>query len=306
MSKYVVLFLFCCGLALGVFPGERYWIFANVGRMAFIDSELAKRGQEGKSARAETGPTSTSTTTSTSARQPAEGHGEKERAKEPDMQRQPATLGRLLEIDLGDEARDRNVEMTNQARRRMDGEVIEEDQAPKGKVKLGRDGKPWRPRKRRGSEDIKRDKMVEDILRENRCESSHRSRSISYADLYPRSGYLRRATRRTSDGQRRPGGRRYHRGGLQEGVHGCGLAEAEEEGRPGATASSRARREEGGGAQGPEAGREQECAGGDARDVAEEPSQEVDEEEVEVYCLWLPTCYIILYFPLDMLQYGTT
>lgn len=172
---FVLLLLFCCcGLALGVFPGERDWIFANVGRMAFIDSELAKRGQEGRSARAETGPTSTSTTTSTSARQPVEGHREKERAKEPDMQRQPATLGRLLEIDLGDEARDRNVEMTNQARRRMDGEVIEEDQAPKGKVKLGRDGKPWRPRKRRGSEDIKRDKMVEDILRENRCESTLR------------------------------------------------------------------------------------------------------------------------------------
>ena len=38
-------------------------------------------------------------------------------------------------------------------------------------VRLGRDGKPWRGRKRRGSEDIKRDKLVEDVLRENRCKS---------------------------------------------------------------------------------------------------------------------------------------
>jgi len=32
---------------------------------------------------------------------------------------------------------------------------------------LGPDGKPWRGRKRRGSDDVKRDKMVEDVLREN-------------------------------------------------------------------------------------------------------------------------------------------
>lgn len=95
---------------------------------------------------------------------------ERDKGKDVDIQRQPAALGKLLEIDLGDEARDRNVERTEQARRRMDGEVVEEEPAPKGKVRLGRDGKPWRPRKRRGSEDIKRDKLVEDVLRENRCE----------------------------------------------------------------------------------------------------------------------------------------
>ena len=39
-------------------------------------------------------------------------------------------------------------------------------------MRLGRDGKPWRGRKRRGSDDVKRDKMVEDVLRENRSESS--------------------------------------------------------------------------------------------------------------------------------------
>lgn len=132
--------------------------------MAYIDSELAKRSQEGTAARSQ--PPSTATAASTTV------HGEKDRGKDVDVQRQPAALGKLLEIDLGDEARNRNVEMTNQARRRMDGEVAEEEPAPKGKVRLGRDGKPWRGRKRRGSEDVKRDKLVEDILRENRCTSS--------------------------------------------------------------------------------------------------------------------------------------
>jgi len=82
-------------------------------------------------------------------------------------------LGKLLEIDLGDEARNKNVERTNQARRRLDGEEVEDETVPgkkTGKVRLGRDGKPWRGRKRRASDDIKRDKLVEDVLRENRLE----------------------------------------------------------------------------------------------------------------------------------------
>ena len=39
------------------------------------------------------------------------------------------------------------------------------------RVRLGKDGKPWRPRNRRGSDDIKRDQLVEQFLHENRCES---------------------------------------------------------------------------------------------------------------------------------------
>ncbi len=38
------------------------------------------------------------------------------------------------------------------------------------KPKLGKDGKPWRGRKRRTSDDIKRDKLVEEVLRESRRE----------------------------------------------------------------------------------------------------------------------------------------
>tara|TARA_R110002060_G_scaffold71304_2_gene79908 strand:- start:71 stop:373 length:303 start_codon:yes stop_codon:yes gene_type:complete len=80
----------------------------------------------------------------------------------------------LQEIDLGDEARNRNIERTNNARRRMDGEIVEEvvQGAKKKKVRLNRDGSVWVPRKRRGSEDIKRDQLVEAVLRENRCKLS--------------------------------------------------------------------------------------------------------------------------------------
>jgi hypothetical protein len=44
-------------------------------------------------------------------------------------------------------------------------------------VRLGPDGKPWRERKRRGSEDIKRDKMIEDVL-ENRRMSAFPGHSL--------------------------------------------------------------------------------------------------------------------------------
>lgn len=83
--------------------------------------------------------------------------------------------GKLQEIDLGDEVRSRNVAMTERARRRLEGgdSIDDEDDdtsgADKGKkVRFGPDGKPWRGRKRRGSEDIKRDQIVEDFLHENK------------------------------------------------------------------------------------------------------------------------------------------
>lgn len=52
--------------------------------------------------------------------------------------------------------------------------------------RLGRDGKPWRPRKRRGSDDIKRDKLVEEFLSENRREcfsSAHHARMNLFTDM---------------------------------------------------------------------------------------------------------------------------
>lgn len=136
--------------------------------MAYIDSELAKRRAEGAQTHVQAVRRDAEIESSNSAAVVREGRQEVE------IQRQPAALGKLLEIDLGDEARSRNVERTEQARRRLDGEEIEEESVPNGKpkkVRLGRDGKPWRGRKRRASEDVKRDKLVEDILRENRCKS---------------------------------------------------------------------------------------------------------------------------------------
>jgi Hepatocellular carcinoma-associated antigen 59 len=141
------------------------------GRMAYIDSELAKRSQAQAQAQSEAPhahPPPSNTTSASS--QPTKSTTDTK--KELDVQRQPAALGKLLEIDLGDEARNKNVERTNQARRRLDGEEIEDEAVPSkktGKVRLGRDGKPWRGRKRRASDDIKRDKLVEEVLRENRC-----------------------------------------------------------------------------------------------------------------------------------------
>lgn len=133
------------------------------GRMAYIDSELAKRRTEGAQTLAQT---------SGSARPglSKEGEDHDEGRKDVEVQRQPAALGKLLEIDLGDEARSKNVLRTEQARRRLDGEEVEDEDKPQkpGKVRLGRDGKPWRGRKRRGSNDVKRDKLVEEVLRENR------------------------------------------------------------------------------------------------------------------------------------------
>lgn len=77
--------------------------------------------------------------------------------------------GRLQEVDLGDEVRARNAAMTEQARRRLAGETIEEESdGSRQRPRIGKDGKPWRGRKRRASDDIKRDQMVEALMRENR------------------------------------------------------------------------------------------------------------------------------------------
>jgi hypothetical protein len=77
-----------------------------------------------------------------------------------------------MEVDLGDEVRSRNIAMTEMARQRLHGLAMDEDDDGQGrkrkKPRLGPDGKPWRSRNRRGSDDIKRDQLVEEILRENR------------------------------------------------------------------------------------------------------------------------------------------
>lgn len=95
-----------------------------------------------------------------------------------------------MEIDLGDEARARNVAMTERARRLALGEAVDEGGDADGssrprKVRLGRDGKPWRGRNRRTSEDIKRDQLVEEFLKENR-----RRRSFFFFPITAMANYL--------------------------------------------------------------------------------------------------------------------
>lgn len=134
-------------------------------RMAYIDSEIDKRRAKQNSSKDSTNPDSLFTPPPLSMQSNAK--------VDINVNRQPAALGKLLEIDLGEEARSRNVERTIRAQRRLDGEVVEEEGATRPKkVRLGRDGKPWRGgRKRRASEDVQRDSMVEQVLRENRRES---------------------------------------------------------------------------------------------------------------------------------------
>jgi len=140
--------------------------------MAYIDSELAKRRFEGAQAHVQSSQQlsgSSGLRMNGFERDPKQG----ESKNEVEVRREPAALGKLLEIDLGDEARSRNIMRTEQARRRLDGEEVEDEAVQSGKpgkVRLGRDGKPWRGKKRRASEDVKRDKLVEEVLRENRLE----------------------------------------------------------------------------------------------------------------------------------------
>ncbi|KHJ33244.1 putative mrna splicing factor rna helicase protein [Erysiphe necator] len=151
--------------------------------MAYVDSQLAKRSSQGLQHSSLTQKISEhqssavnnvpSSKISSSTNQKS---SEISKNKINVAPRQPVTLGMLQEIDLGDEARERNVKMTEQATRRLDGEVIEDEQdmekyRKKGsKTKPGKDGKLWWERKRRRGDDMKRDQLVDQVLRENRLE----------------------------------------------------------------------------------------------------------------------------------------
>ncbi|KPM38088.1 hypothetical protein AK830_g8481 [Neonectria ditissima] len=81
--------------------------------------------------------------------------------------------GKLMEIDLGDEARDINVARTERFIQHG-GSLVPGEDVGRGrrakKPRLGRDGKPWRPRNRRPSDAIMRDQIVEEVLRESRLD----------------------------------------------------------------------------------------------------------------------------------------
>ena len=122
--------------------------------MAYIDAELAKRRRASSL---------TSSSHNANGIDGSAGPG----TMDSGIQRQPAALGKLHEIDLGPDATARNIARTEAAKRRLAGQ--EEMEEGTGKIRLRRDGKPWRGRRRRNSEDVKRDRLVEEVLRESRC-----------------------------------------------------------------------------------------------------------------------------------------
>jgi hypothetical protein len=138
--------------------------------MAYIDFEMAKRRLGGNLPSSATNNDSVHNSQSDS-----DGYDDSTNDKRL-VQRHPASLGKIHEIDLGADASLRNAERTETAiRRAQNGEPLPDpDEKPlkPRKPRMGRDGKPMksRPRKRRNSEDIKRDQLVEQVLRESRLE----------------------------------------------------------------------------------------------------------------------------------------
>jgi len=129
--------------------------------MAYIDSELAKRQQQSKISTADVSNNDQELSSTGALINAAQN-------------RQPASLGKLHEIDLGPNATLLNIARTEAAQRRLDGleeETNDASQKSTGKVRLRPNGKPYGPRrKRRNSEDIKRDKLVEEVMRESKLD----------------------------------------------------------------------------------------------------------------------------------------
>lgn len=143
--------------------------------MAYIDSELAKRRQgQGPSAqKIDSGDSDEDSFDDSLEDIPADLA----------RHRQPAALGKLHEIDLGQDATLRNIARTEAARRRLETGEVEIEEST-GKIRRRRDGKPWRGRKRRTSVDVKRDKLVEEIMKESRRATSIASAASTQANLY--------------------------------------------------------------------------------------------------------------------------
>lgn len=126
--------------------------------MEYIESELARRQDRDNTAES----------TTMDAR---ENQQNVNRTQEKFSLRDPAALGKLHEIDLGQETKLQNIARTEAATRRLAGNrsPSPDDEAASQTTRLGKDGKPWRGRRRRNSEDIERDRLVEEVLRESKC-----------------------------------------------------------------------------------------------------------------------------------------
>jgi hypothetical protein len=132
----------------------------NKIRMTFIESEMAKRYRRNVP------------TDATGSEIPVGSEAGATPSATDLPQREPASLGKLHEIDLGQETKLQNIVRTEAATRRLVGD--DENTHPKSDGSLsktartGKDERPWCHRKRRTSEDVERDRLVEEVLRESK------------------------------------------------------------------------------------------------------------------------------------------
>ncbi|GES62694.1 hepatocellular carcinoma-associated antigen 59-domain-containing protein [Aspergillus terreus] len=130
--------------------------------MAYIESEMAKRYRHNNM------PTD-SVEPDPSAADDAEGGGGAPPSSDL-LLREPASMGKLHEIDLGQEARLHNIARTEEATKRLVRDEADVSSADDKAPSTEKTDKPWRGRKRRTSEDIKRDRLVEEVLRESKLD----------------------------------------------------------------------------------------------------------------------------------------
>ncbi|KAF8536437.1 hepatocellular carcinoma-associated antigen 59-domain-containing protein [Trichophaea hybrida] len=131
--------------------------------MAYVESEMSKRRGEVPSAtNSATSSTNTATTAAAATPEVVATEGKSSYWAPTRPEARGATLGKLHEVDLGEEAKQRNIALTAQA---LSGNVESQQSTM--------DDKHRRNRRRRNSQDIERDRLVEEVLKETRL------------DLYP-------------------------------------------------------------------------------------------------------------------------
>ena len=122
--------------------------------MDYIETEMAKRSQQRHFLPSHLSGTST----------PPIDEATGEPFTSNSVQREPATLGKLHEIDLGYENRIQNIARTQAATRRLVGGEDQQDTGSDGKKTTG-----GRGQEERSVQSIERDRLVEEVLRESRC-----------------------------------------------------------------------------------------------------------------------------------------
>ncbi|KAL1901967.1 hypothetical protein Sste5346_001673 [Sporothrix stenoceras] len=145
----------------------------------YVDAQLAKRHRaEAEQANLQAGGPSGP------GSGPGPGSSASGTSQSVESRQQLAMKGKLHEIDLGAEARAKNVAMTERATQRLLG--ADDAGGPSAGAPSGRNGK-----RRRGSDDIKRDQMVEQFLHENRMD----------VDVYDASREAAAASSATAEGR---------------------------------------------------------------------------------------------------------